>query len=79
VVAERVLARQSEIIRNIRLGVLHPKPLLCIALHPRFMPMVRITGRRILRLAQLVIARRVREGAEVVVVGVVFSLMMMTT
>ena len=36
------------------------------------MTMVRIAGWRILRRAQLVIALRMREGAEIVVVGVVF-------
>src|ERR1700676_3227910 len=43
-----------------------------ITRHPGFMAMVWIAGRRILRLAQFVIALGVRKGAEIIVVSVVF-------
>src|ERR1700680_1982773 len=71
-VTKRVLARQREISRNIRLGVLHVIPLVRIPIHPGLMLMVRTDVWRIRLVGERVIALRVRESAKVVVVGMVF-------
>src|ERR1700730_7817671 len=71
-VTKGVLARQREISRDIRLGVLHVIALVLSPIHPGLMLMVRIDVWRIRFVGERVIALRIWESTKVVVVGMVF-------
>ena len=71
-VTKRVLARQREISRDIRLSILHVIALVLSPIHPGLMLMVRIDLWRIRFVGERVIALRIWESTKVVVVGMVF-------
>ena len=71
-ITKRILPRQGEVRRNIRLGVLHVIALVLIPNHPGLMLMIGIDVWRIWLVSETGIALGVRKRAKVVVVGMVF-------